>query len=69
MVGGVLLISGELSPRDQMCGSKEVADDSSKDEKDGATTDVSEISARLVCLPSFKGVEVNGTLLKVESKD
>ena len=40
MVGGGLLISGELSLRDEMCGSKEVADDSSKDEKDGATTDV-----------------------------
>ena len=52
-----------------MCGSKKVADDSSKYQKDGATTDVSEISARLVCMPSFKEVEVNGTLLKVESKD
>ena len=67
MVCGVLLISGELSLGDEMCGSMEPIDEvSSKSENVGATTDMSEISTRLVYLSAFKGIEVNGVLFKAD---
>ena len=71
MVCKDLLISGELSLRDEMHGSKEPVDGvSSNDENGGATTGVLEKSSsssmRLMFPPSFIGVEVKGVLFEVD---